>query len=76
MYVHLISMKPKLPELYNVYSTRKRTFHILVIRHAFAKQSIEYTLLELLNTESGTLLISSKVNMHSFFGFKIVIKTT
>ena len=50
-------MKLKLYELCNVYSIRKPTFHIPVIRHAFAKQLIEYKLLELLNTESGTLLI-------------------
>ena len=54
-------MKAKLPELSNVYSIRKPTFHLPVIRHEFAKQFIEYKLLELLNTaESGTLLISSK----------------
>ena len=50
-------MKPKLPELCNVYSIRKPTFHLYVIRHAFVKLLIEYKSLELLNTESGTLLI-------------------
>ena len=67
-------MKPKLPELCFVYSIRKHTFHLTVIRHEFAKQLIKYKLLELLNTESGTLLIPSKVHMHSFIGFKIYIK--
>ena len=51
---YLYSMKPKLPKLYNVYSIRKPKFHLPVIRHEFAKQLIEYKLLELLNTESGT----------------------
>ena len=55
------SMKPKLPELCNIYSIRKPTFHLPVIRHEFAKQLIEYKLLERLNTESCTLLISTKV---------------
>ena len=64
------SMKPKLPELCNVYSIRKPTFHLPVIRHAFARQLIWYTLLELLNTEPGTFL----VHTHSFIGFKIYIK--
>ena len=68
------SMKPKLPELCNVYSIRKPTFHLPVIRHEFAKQLIEYILLELLNTESGNLLISSRVHTHSSIGFKIYIK--
>ena len=68
------SMKPKLPELYNVYSIRKPTFHLPVIRHEFARQFIGYKLLELLNTEPGTLLVSSKVYTHSFIGFKIYIK--
>ena len=34
--------KPKLPELDNVYSSRKPTFHLPVIRHEFGKQLIEY----------------------------------
>ena len=68
------SMKPKLPELCNVYSIRKPTFHLPVIRHGFARQLIGYKLLELLNTEPGTLLVSSKVHTHSFIGFKIYIK--
>ena len=68
------SMKPTLPELCNINTIRKHTFHLPVIWHAFAKQLIEYTLLELLNTEFGTLLISSKVHMHSFIRFKIYIK--
>ena len=68
------SMKPKLPELCNVYSIRKPTFHLPVIRHEFARQLIGYKLLELLNTEPGTLLVSSKVHTHSFIGFKIYIK--
>ena len=67
-------MKLKLPELCNVYSIRKPTFHLPVIRHTFAKPLIEYKLLELLNTESGTLLMSSKVHTHFFIGFKIYIK--
>ena len=45
------SMKPKLPELCNVYSIRKPTFHLPVIRHGFSKQLINNKLLELLNTE-------------------------
>ena len=68
------SIKPKLPELCYVYSIRKPTFHLSIIRHEFDKQFIQYTLCELLNTESGTLLIASKVNTHSFIGFKIYIK--
>ena len=68
------SMKLELPELCNVYSSRKPTFHIPVIRHEFARQLIGYTLFELLNTESGTLLVSSKVHKRSFIGFKIYIK--
>ena len=67
-------MKPKLPEWCNVFSIRKPIFHIPVIRHEFAKQLIEYKLLKLLNTVSGTLLISSKVHTHSFIGIKIYIK--
>ena len=58
------SMKPKQPELCNVYSIRKPTFHLPVIR-----QLIGYKLLELLNT----VLVSSKVHTHSFNGFKIYI---
>ena len=67
------SMKLKLHELCNVYSIRKPTFHLPVIRHEFARQLIGYKLLELLNTESGTLLVLSKVHTHSFIGFKIYI---
>ena len=40
------SMKPKLPELCNIYLIRKPTFHLPVIRHEFAtKQLIKYKLL-------------------------------
>ena len=59
------SMKPNLPELCNVYSIRKPTLHLPVIRHEFAKQLIEYKLLELLNTESGTLLLISSKFIHT-----------
>ena len=41
-------MKPKRPELCNVYSIRKSTFHLHVIKCEFTKQLIEYKLLELL----------------------------
>ena len=68
------SMKLKPPELCNVYSIRRPTYHLPINRHEFAKQVIKNKLLELLNTESGTLLILSKVHMHSFIGFKIYIK--
>ena len=51
------SMKPKLPELCNVYSIRKPIFHLPVIRHEFARQLIGYKMLELLNTESDTWLV-------------------
>ena len=44
------STKQKLHELCKVYSIRKPTFHLPVIRHEFAKQLIEYKLLKLLNT--------------------------
>ena len=74
MSAYFNSMKPTLPELCNVYSIRKPTFHLPVIMHEFARQLIGYKLLELLNTESGTLLISSKVHTHSFIGFEIYIK--
>ena len=47
---------------------------LYVIRHEFARQLIGYKLLELLNTEPGTLLVLSKVHTHSFIGFKIYIK--
>ena len=67
-------MKPKLPERCNVYLIRRLTFHLPVIKHKFTNQLIEYNLLELLNTESNALLISSKVHTHSFVGFKIYIK--
>ena len=40
------SMKPKLPKLCNVYSIKKPTFHLPVIRQEFAKQLIEYKLSE------------------------------
>ena len=48
-------MKPQLPEICNAYLIRKSTFYLPVIRHAFAKQLVEYNLSELLNTESGAL---------------------
>ena len=64
------SMKPNLPKLCNVYSIRNLTFHLPVISHEFAMQLIGYKLLELLITESVTLL----VHTHSFIGFKIYIK--
>ena len=51
-------MKRKLPELCNVYSIRKPTFHLPITRHEFARQLIGYTMLELLNTESGICTLS------------------
>ena len=53
-----------------------RLWSLIILYNIISKIIIMTGVLELLKTESGTLLISFKVNTHSFIGFKIYIKTS
>ncbi len=67
-------MKPALPYICNRYEIRRPTFHLPLIRHEFAEHMLKYCLVNIINNEHGSLLITAKVFTHSFCGFKLYIK--
>ena len=72
--VYFETMKPVLPELNHRYEIRNPKFHLPVTNHEFANQLIQYQLIECLNKEVDVLLITSKVQTHSFHGYKLYLK--
>ena len=47
--VYFDIMLPILPNICNNYSIRLPTFHLLLIKHAFAEQRLDYQLIRMLN---------------------------
>ena len=56
------------------YEIRSPVFHLSLIRHKFAENLLRYCLIEQLNIEDCSVLITSKVHTHSFPGYKIHLK--
>ena len=68
------SMKPVMRAVAGRYETRNNYFHTSTIKHKFAECSLHYCLIEQLYSENCFTLSTDKVNMNSFYNFKVFIK--
>ena len=66
-------MKPTIPVICDYYQIRRPVFHQPKINHDFAEHLVEYQMINLLN-DNDSFLYVSKVQTHSFEGFKFYIK--
>ena len=67
-------MKPNLPVICNYYGIRKPKFHLPIIRHGFAEQLIQYSLIRTINNDVESVGIMDVVLTQSFCAFKSNIK--
>ena len=67
---YFINWKPEPPRVCTRYEIRSPVFHLQLIRHKFAENSLRYSLNKQLNMEKRSVLITSKVHTHSFPGYK------
>ena len=68
-------MKPNLPVICNHCNVRNPKFHLPLINHEFAKQLLQYCLIELLNEDENAFEIAYKISEQPFCLFKFVINT-
>ena len=66
-------MLPILPNICNNYSIRLLTFHLPLIKHAFAEQRLDYQLIRMLNAY-GSMTFTLKAHSLFFYGFKTFVK--
>ena len=66
-------MLPILPNICNNYSIRLPTFHLPLIKHAFAEQRLDYQLIRMLN-DYGSMTFTLKAQSLFFYGFKTFVK--
>ena len=66
-------MKPVLPTATERYEIRNPSFHTLAIKHKFAECSLQYCLINQLNSENCFALLTDKVSMNSFYSFKVFV---
>ena len=72
--IYFVDWKPVLPRVCTRYEIRSPAFHLPLIRHKFAENSLRYCLIKQLNREKCSILITAKVHTHSYQGYKIYIK--
>ena len=68
-------MKPVLPTATERYEIRNPSFHTPTIKHKFAECSLQYCLINQLNSENCFALLTDKVSMNSFYSFKGFVKS-
>ena len=68
-------MKPVLPVATERYEIRNPSFHAPAIKHKFAECSLQYCLINQLNSENCFTLLTNKVSTSSFYSFKVFIKS-
>ena len=59
-------MKPNLSVICNYYGIRKPKFHLLINRHGFAEQLIQYNLVRTINNDVESVGIMDVVLTQSF----------
>ena len=74
--IYFVDWKPVLPRVLvcTRYGIRSPTFHLPLIRHKFAENSLRYCLIKQLNREKCSFLITAKVHTHSYQRYKIYLK--
>ena len=68
-------MKPVLPTATERYEIRNPSFHTPAIKHKIAECSLQYCLINQLNSENCFAQLTDKVSMNSFYSFKIFVKS-
>ena len=68
-------MKPVLPVATERYEIRNPSFHAPAIKHKFAECSLQYCLINQLNSDICFALLTHKVSTSSFYSFKVFIKS-
>ena len=68
-------IKPVLPTATERYEIRNPSFHTPAIKHKFAECSLQYCLINQLNSENCFALLTDKVSMNSFYSFKVFVKS-
>ena len=68
------SIKPVMPAVTERYEIRNPSFHTPTIKPTFAECSLHYCLIKQLNSKNCLTLLTDKVNMNSFYSFKVLIK--
>ena len=71
--IYFVDWKPVLPRVCTRYEIRSPTFHLPLIRHKFAENTLRYCLIKQLNREKCSFLITAKVHTHSYQGYKIYL---
>ena len=68
-------LKPVLPTATECYEIRNPSFHTPAMKHKFAECSLQYCLINQLNSENCFALLTDKVSMNSFYSFKVFVKS-
>ena len=68
-------MKPVLKVITERYEIRSPSFHAPVIQQKYAECSLQYCLINQLNSENCLALLTDKVSRNSFYSFKVFIKS-
>ena len=70
-------MKPALPVVIERYEIRSPSFHApaYAIKYKFAECSLQYCLINQLNSDNCFALLTYKVSTNSFYSFKVFIKS-
>ena len=71
---HFSFMKPVLPAVTERYEIQNPLLHAPAIKHKFAECSLQYCLINQLNSEFFFALLADKVSMNSLYSFKVFIK--
>ena len=71
--IYFVDWKSVLPRVCTRYEIRSPAFHLPLIRHKFAENSLRYCLIKQLNREKCSILITAKVHTHSYQGYKIYL---
>ena len=68
-------MKLVLPVATEPYEIRNPSFHAPATKHKFSECSLQYCLINQLNSENCFALLTNKVSTSSFYSFKVFIKS-
>ena len=64
--IYFVDWKPILPRVCTRYEIRSPAFHLPLIRHKFAENTLPYCLIKQLTREKSYILITAKVHTHSY----------
>ena len=68
-------VKPVLPTATERYEIRDPSFQTPAIKHKFAECSLQYCLINQLNSENCFAMLTDKVSMNSFYSFNFLVKS-